>query len=130
MPGESTTNEMAYLWQNPVLRGKPSPPRTKKRPARKPNVGIVATKKSEQNKALVDPWTALHAVTGAAMGFAGASGWQMLGLAVAYEAAEQVVERKELGSKLFKTSGPESPGNVAVDLAVYSLGWLLASKVR
>lgn len=48
-----------------------------------------------------------------------------IGAALAYEVAEQAVERKKWGRRLFETKGPERPLNAAVDLVVLVAGhWL------
>lgn len=86
---------------------------------------ILATAKPDQNRAAVDPWTAVHFAAGLAAGlmelpFAGA-----MGAAVAYEGVEQAFERTETGQDVFETSGPEHPANAVVDLAVFAVGhWL------
>lgn len=86
---------------------------------------LVATSKPDQNRAAVDPWTAVHLAAGLAAGLMEVSTTSALTAAVAYEAVEQVFERKDAGKELFKTAGPEHPANSVVDLAVFALGhWL------
>lgn len=86
---------------------------------------ILATSKSDQNHAAVDPWTAVHFAAGLAVGLMEIRMAHSMGVAVAYEAVEQVFERTETGKEFFKASGPEQPANVVVDLAVFALGhWL------
>jgi hypothetical protein len=85
-------------------------------------VKIVATKKSEQNRALLDPWTVVHFATGLALGLVSVPREPALGAAVAYEFAEQWAERRRVGQELFDVSGPESFANATVDLAVFAIG--------
>lgn len=73
---------------------------------------IVATKKSEQNQAILDPWSIVHFATG-------------LGAAIAYEFVEQGVERQEVGQELFESSGPESVGNAIADVVLFAAGHAL-----
>jgi hypothetical protein len=89
---------------------------------------IVATGKSEQNQAAIDPWTLVHLGFGVATGMMGMSLPVALFAAVAYEVAEQAFERTEAGQKLFVTSGPETPANSLVDVAVYMAGWYWATR--
>ena len=76
-----------------------------------------------RNQAPLDPWTSIHVGVGAVFGFAGASWPVALLAAVAYELAEQVIERTETGRRLFGTTAPESPANVAVDVAAFAVGY-------
>ncbi|MFW6199314.1 MAG: hypothetical protein ACOC8K_01975 [Gemmatimonadota bacterium] len=86
---------------------------------------IVATRKDEQNRAAVDPWTLVHFSTGLALGLVDAPFDKVLGGAVGYEIAEQFAERHEWGQDLFETSGPEHLVNAAVDVGVFLFGhWL------
>jgi hypothetical protein len=89
---------------------------------------IVALRKSDQNKAMLDPWTVVHLGAGLAAGLVQMSPWLALGGAIAYEFAEQQLERTDFGGKLFKTSGPESLGNAVVDVGVFALGYYLAQR--
>lgn len=89
---------------------------------------LVATKKSEQNKALVDPWTAVHLGFGLAAGLMGLNFyWSMAG-ATAYEVVEHQLEKSKVGQELFKTSGPEIFGNAVVDIGIFGLGWYLGDR--
>lgn len=86
---------------------------------------LVATRKSEQNEAAIDPWTVVHFGTGLAAGLTETPlRWAMLA-AAAYEVAEQFAERQESVQKVFRISGAERWPNVAVDLLVFAAGhWL------
>jgi hypothetical protein len=86
---------------------------------------ILATRKSEQNRAAADPWTAVHLASGLALGLIGVPLRHALAAAVAYEVAEQVFERQAWGQALFVTSGPEVLANALVDTAIFAAGhWL------
>ena len=86
---------------------------------------VLARKKSEQNAAVVDPWTLVHLSTGLALGLMNIPYGRSLAAAAAYEVVEQFVQRGERGQTLFKVSGPEVPLNAVADVAVFSLGhWL------
>ncbi len=86
---------------------------------------LIATHKAEQNRAAIDPWTAVHLSAGLAMGLMEVGlGRALLG-AIAYEAIEQVVERNDAGKAFFQTAGPEGLYNVAVDVAVFVVGHAL-----
>mgnify|MGYP006908254956 CR=1 FL=1 len=88
---------------------------------------LVATRKSEQNRALLDPWTVVHFASGLALGLVSARRDVSMGAAVAYEFAEQWAERNRLGQELFDVSGPESAMNAVVDVAVFALGHRLGT---
>lgn len=83
---------------------------------------LVATQKKEQNQAVADPWTMVHFSTGLALGLMALPLRWTLPLAVAYEAVEQLLERKRFGQELFKTSGPEKLGNAILDVGVFVAG--------
>lgn len=86
---------------------------------------LLATRKTDQNEAVVDPWTVVHFSSGLALGLIDLSLRKALPAAIAYELLEQVLERREVGQKLFVTSGPESLSNAVMDTAVFALGhWL------
>ncbi len=86
---------------------------------------VIATRKSEQNNAAIDPWTVVHFGIGLGAGLMDFGFWKMMAVGAAYEIFEQALERSDFGKDLFKTSGPENIPNVAVDLSVYALGiWL------
>jgi len=80
---------------------------------------IVARTKADQNLAVVDPWTLVHAGAGLAVGLMGFSlGAALLG-AVVYELLEGPFERADFGRNLFNVSRPESPANQVADVAVF-----------
>lgn len=82
----------------------------------------IATEKSQQNRAALDPWTAVHFSSGLALGLMEVPLVPALGLSLVYEAAEQVLERRDVGKDLFETSGPESLSNALVDVLVMVAG--------
>lgn len=83
---------------------------------------LLATRKAEQNRAVVDPWTVVHLSTGLALGLIDFPlRWALTGAAL-YEIVEQYAERKEWGKEFFRTSGPEDPLNAVMDLAVLAAG--------
>ena len=86
---------------------------------------IIARVKSEQNRAAVDPWTAVHLAAGLAAGLMNLPVAGAMAASVAYEFAEQVFERQRWGQRLFETSGPESAANAVVDTAVFFAGHVL-----
>ena len=83
---------------------------------------LIATRKADQNQTAVDPWTVVHFATGLALGLMSLPLRRSLVAAVAYELAEQVLERQPWGRALFVTSGPEILANAVVDTAVFALG--------
>lgn len=86
---------------------------------------LLATEKSEQNRAAVDPWTVVHFSTGLALGLMDVTLTKALGASLGYEVVEQYAERHRWGQDLFETSGPESLPNAAVDMAAFAAGhWL------
>ncbi|MDX1646679.1 MAG: hypothetical protein R3304_06010 [Longimicrobiales bacterium] len=85
-------------------------------------MNILATKKAEQNRAVLDPWTIVHFASGLASGLVNAPLRATLPLAALYEVAEYVLESRELGQELFDTSGPETLPNAIVDVAVFAIG--------
>lgn len=89
---------------------------------------LVATRKTEQNRAAIDPWTGVHAGMGLAFGLLGVGFWPTAGLAVAYDVAEHAFEKTLDGQRFFKTSGPESAANIATDLAVFLGAWYLGTR--
>jgi hypothetical protein len=86
---------------------------------------IVATRKSEQNQAILDPWTVVHFGAGLALGLVSMPKAPAIGMAVGYELVEQWAERRELGQEFFDVSGPESLPNASVDVAVFAMGFYL-----
>lgn len=86
---------------------------------------LVATRKADQNLAALDPWTVVHFGIGLALGLMEIPARYALGMAVAYEVAEQFVEREEWGQELFETSRPETTVNAVFDVLVFGAGvWL------
>lgn len=83
---------------------------------------LLATRKKHQNIAAVDPWTVVHFAAGLAAGLVEMPRRPVLGMAVAYEVIEQILERREVGQELFETSGPEKAANAVVDVAVLAVG--------
>ncbi len=86
---------------------------------------VVATRKSEQNRAVLDPWTLVHFSTGLALGLMDTPFRESLTVAAAYELSEQFIERQAWGKEFFKTSRPEAALNAVMDVAVFAAGhWL------
>lgn len=83
---------------------------------------LIATRKEQQNRAAVDPWTLVHFSAGLALGLMDVSRARSVGAAVAYELVEQVFECSETGLEFFETSGPEVWVNAVVDVAVFAWG--------
>jgi len=92
---------------------------------------IIATRRKEQNRAALDPWTVVHFSAGLALGLTDVSRGSAFGAALGYELAEQVMERNKWGKDLFETRGPESVANALVDTVVFLAGhWLGAHWLR
>lgn len=89
---------------------------------------LFATYKAEQNRAAIDPWTAVHFSAGLAAGLVDAALPKSLLAAIAYEVIEQVLERHDVGKAFFKTSGPEVIHNAVVDVAVFVVGHALGQQ--
>ena len=87
---------------------------------------LVATRKAEQNRAVVDPWTVVHFATGLAAGLVQMPRAWAVTAAVAYELAEQYAERRDWGQEFFETSQEESIPNATMDLVVFAAGHYLA----
>jgi len=83
---------------------------------------IVATKKAEQNRAMVDPWTFVHLASGLAAGLMGVRRDHAVAAAVLYEIVEQYVERREWGQEFFETTRPEDISNSVLDVLVFVVG--------
>lgn len=83
---------------------------------------LIATRKRQQNRAAVDPWSVVHFATGLAAGLMDIPRNVSLPAAVLYEIAEQYVERTPWGKEFFETEGPETLPNVAVDLVAFAVG--------
>ncbi len=89
---------------------------------------VVATRRADQNKAPIDPWTVVHFSTGLAMGLMNVPRAWAMSAALAYEIVEQVAERKTWGKELFETKGPEHPLNAVFDAAIFFAGHWLGSR--
>ena len=89
---------------------------------------LVATRKADQNRSWVDPWTVVHLSAGLAAGLMEVPLRWALPAAVAYEFGEQVFERFEIGQDFFRTSGPETIPNAIVDTVVFAVGHRLGRK--
>lgn len=86
---------------------------------------LIATRRTDQNRAAIDPWTAVHMSAGLAFGLMAIPRAWSLAAAVGYEVLEQYFERTETGRRLFETKGPETAGNAVVDTAIFMAGhWL------
>lgn len=83
---------------------------------------LVAWSEADQNEALFDPWTLVHAAAGLAAGLVGLPLGASTLAAVAYEVVESQLERTKTGRTFFDVSGPEAPGNQVVDVLVFALG--------
>ncbi|HET9947866.1 MAG TPA: hypothetical protein VFQ22_02955 [Longimicrobiales bacterium] len=83
---------------------------------------IFATRKADQNRSVIDPWTIVHFATGLAFGLVNAPLRWTLPLATAYEVLEQYLERSDAGKEFFETSGPEVLPNAMVDVVVFAAG--------
>ncbi len=83
---------------------------------------ILALRKSEQNRAMLDPWTVVHFATGLATGLMKLPFRTSIAAAAAYELVEQYVERQPWGRDLFETEHHESLPNALVDVVVFALG--------
>lgn len=89
---------------------------------------LFATKKSEQNVSVTDPWTAIHFSFGLATGLVDVPfGW-MLAAAVGYELLERNVYGNESVLRFFHVSEPESPANSVADVVVATIGWYLGRR--
>lgn len=86
---------------------------------------LVATKKSQQNRAVLDPWSVVHFAAGLAAGLTEIDRATAVSAAVAYELVEQDLERRELGQELFETSGPETVANAVADVVLFAAGHVL-----
>lgn len=91
-------------------------------------MNLVATRKSQQSVALIDPWTAVHAGTGLAAGLMGIHPGIAIAGAIAYEFLEHRVQSNAAGLNLFNVSRPESLGNQVVDVVVFAGGLYLGQK--
>ena len=83
---------------------------------------LIATRKNEQNEALLDPWSIVHFAVGLAVGLMGFGTGAALTGAVAYELLEAPLERAEFGKNLFNISKPETRANQLMDVGIFALG--------
>ena len=89
---------------------------------------IFAKTKSDQNRAVLDPWSGVHAGVGLAAGLLGLPiGWAFVP-AVLYEIAEGRAELDSGVQALFKVSAPETAENQAADLVVFGIGYIVGRR--
>ena len=86
---------------------------------------ILALTKSDQNRAILDPWSVVHFAMGLAAGLIKAPRGPALAAAVLYEFAEQGIEAS---SAFFGVSGPEILPNAIADVALFALGQELGKR--
>lgn len=89
---------------------------------------LVALRKSEQNHAVLDPWTVVHFATGLAAGLVNMGFVPMFAAGVVYEFVENAAEKRPEVARFFQTSGPEALPNAVADVAIMSLGWYLGRR--
>lgn len=89
---------------------------------------LLAIRKSEQNRAGIDPWTVVHFSAGLALGLMNVPPRWALAAAVAYELVEHVAESRRWGQRLFVTSGPEVALNSVLDTVVLAVGHRLGRR--
>lgn len=89
---------------------------------------LIATRKSEQNQAAIDPWTMVHFSMGLAAGLLKLPAVPVMVGAVAYDMIEHAFEDSKYGKQFFDVSGPETTANVVVDLSVFAVGYWLAAR--
>ena len=83
---------------------------------------LLATRKEEQNEAVLDPWSAVHGGVGLAVGLMGFGLGAALVGAVAYELLERPLESAGFGRNLFNVSKPENNANAVADVVVFMVG--------
>ena len=95
-------------------------------------MNLIAANSGEQNEAVFDPWSIVHFAAGLAASLVGVSREVGFAAAVAYEAVELYGESRAEGAarRIFLTRGPESPENIAGDLALFALGQYLGQRWR
>ncbi len=86
-------------------------------------MNLVAVTRSEQDTALLDPWTIVHFAIGLGAGLLDINGWIVGGIAAGHE----LLERRPQTMKFWK-SKPETIGNVTIDMATVMLGWYLGKR--
>lgn len=82
---------------------------------------LVARRKSDQNIAAIDPWTAVHFAAGLGAGLMNLPFGPTIAAGALYEIVEQGIESQP--DNIFNVSGPENAGNVFVDMLVLAVGW-------
>ena len=89
---------------------------------------IFARRKADQNRALLDPWSGVHAGVGLAAGLLGLPlGWAFVP-AIVYEIAEGRAELDPGVQSLFRVSSPETTENQAADLVVFGVGYIIGRR--
>ena len=83
---------------------------------------LIAFRKSQQNQALLDPWSVVHFGVGLAVGLMGIRMKPAVVGAVLYEFAEAPFEKAGFGKTIFNVSKPETVGNAVLDVLVFALG--------
>lgn len=84
---------------------------------------LIASSKSEQNDAILDPWSVVHLGAGLAAGLMGAPLLPSILLAAVYELLERRAESESPAVRaLFRTSGPEVPANAIADVLIFAVG--------
>lgn len=89
---------------------------------------VIARDRSEQNQAMLDPWSIVHFGVGIAAGLVDLPLRAVLPLAIIYEIVEQELESRDVGQDLLETRGPESIPNAVADVLVFALGHELARR--
>lgn len=89
---------------------------------------FIARRKSDQNEATIDPWTAVHLAAGLAAGLIEVPFWSAMAAAVVYEVFEHGAERTQWGQKFFKTEGAENWHNMIADVVVFAVGHYLGER--
>jgi hypothetical protein len=85
-------------------------------------LALIATTKTDQNQAILDPWSIVHLAAGLAAGLIEVPAAPALLGAIVYELAERSMEQTAAGQAIFKTSGPERGLNAVADVALFALG--------
>ena len=89
---------------------------------------IFARTKGDQNRAVLDPWSAVHFGVGLAAGLVALPiGWAFVP-AVLYEIIEGEAELDPNVRSFFKVSQPETLENQAADLAVFAIGYVVGQR--
>ena len=91
-------------------------------------MALIATRKAQQNRSAIDPWTLVHFSTGLALGLMEVPPRRALVAGLVYEVVEQAFERAPWGQAFFRSSGPEVALNAAVDVAALMVGHRLGRR--